>query len=304
MQTVSDPQVSPEGQWVAYLVTTNDREADETRTAVWMVSWDGRQQIQLTNPAHDTQAPRWSADGRYLSFMSLPSGADKDQIMLLDRRGGEARTLTNVSDDIESYEWSPDGKRLVIVMEQAAADAPKAAGGNDAARSAAEPGKEAIPRPIVIEATHFKEDKDGYLGVGHPRHLYLFDVESRRLEPLTGDAAFNDDLPAWSADSRRIAFVRTREKGSDVDGMQDIEVIDARIGAMPARVLRVFVPNQQKLTWTADGKQILFRQGLEPRYSQYIQDKLVLVRASGGAPHPVTPALDRAVTSSVFSADG
>jgi len=304
MQSVSDPQVSPDGQWVAYLVTTNDRDADESRTAVWMVSWDGRQQIPLTNPAHDTEAPRWSGDGRYVSFLSLPAGADKDQILLLDRRGGEARTLTHVSGDIEGYEWSPDGKRLVIVMEQSATDVAKQAGGGDAAKGGSDSGKDAIPKPIVIEAMHFKEDKDGYLGVGRPRHLYLFDVETRKLEPLTSDAAFNDDLPAWSADGKRIAFVRTRERGTDVDGMQDIEVIDAQPGAAPSRVLRVYVPNQQKLMWTADGKQILFRQGLEPRYSQYIQDKLILVAAAGGAPRPVTPALDRAVTSSVFAADG
>ncbi len=38
---VSDPQVSPDGLWVAYVVTTNDRDADEARSAIWMVSWDG-----------------------------------------------------------------------------------------------------------------------------------------------------------------------------------------------------------------------------------------------------------------------
>ena len=45
---VSDPQVSPDGLWVAYVVTTNEREADEARSAVWMVSWDGRQRLALT----------------------------------------------------------------------------------------------------------------------------------------------------------------------------------------------------------------------------------------------------------------
>src|ERR1700736_6484720 len=118
MQIVTDPQVSPDGKWVAYVVSTNDRGADETRSAIWMVSWDGTQQIPLTNPAHEISSPRWSLDGRYLSYMAIPTGTDKSQIMLLDRRGGEARALTAVTDDIQSYEWSPDSKRLVLVMEQ------------------------------------------------------------------------------------------------------------------------------------------------------------------------------------------
>jgi len=123
MQIVTEPQVSPDGKWVAYVVSTNDRGADEERSAVWMVSWDGTQQIPLTNPAHDISSPRWSLDGRYVSYMAIPTGTDKTQIMLLDRRGGEARALTAVTDDIESYEWSPDSKRLVLVMEQGNAKA-------------------------------------------------------------------------------------------------------------------------------------------------------------------------------------
>src|SRR5690242_21125437 len=65
LQDVSDPQVSPDGKWVAYVVRSNDREADESRSAIWMVSWDGSQQVQLTNPGHDVNSPRWSRDGRY-----------------------------------------------------------------------------------------------------------------------------------------------------------------------------------------------------------------------------------------------
>jgi WD40-like Beta Propeller Repeat len=65
MQIVTEPQVSPDGKWVAYVVSTNDRGADESRSAIWMVSWDGTQQVPLTNPAHDISSPRWSLDGRY-----------------------------------------------------------------------------------------------------------------------------------------------------------------------------------------------------------------------------------------------
>lgn len=317
MQIVSEPQVSPDGKWVAYVVSTNDRGADESRSAIWMVSWDGTQQIPLTNPAHDISSPRWSLDGRYLSYMAIPTGADKSQIMLLDRRGGEARALTAVADDIESYEWSPDSKRLVLVMEQGTPKAgsdtgapgdvtskpannvpeTKEAGTSDSTKKAAD----IPPKPIVIDSIHFKEDKDGYLAVGHNRHLYLLDVESKKVEALTTDPAFNEDLPAWSADSRRIAFIRTREKGSDADGMEDIELIDAQPAAQSTKLLRIQVPNQQKLTWSADGATLAFLQGTEVKYAQYAQDRLIIAKTSGGATESLTEALDRGVSSYALS---
>ncbi|MFL6600498.1 MAG: S9 family peptidase [Steroidobacteraceae bacterium] len=333
MQIVTDPHVSPDGKWVAYVVSTNDRGADEDRSAIWMVSWDGTQQIPLTNPAHDISSPRWSLDGRYLSYMAIPTGTDKSQIMLLDRRGGEARALTAVTDDIESYEWSPDSKRLVLVMEQGNPKPPSGTGEPggrppkpasnipEATRQPPDTGKDSmtvdpaagsadstkkaadIPKPIVIDSMHFKEDKDGYLGVGHNRHVHLLDVETKKLEPLTTDPAFNEDLPAWSPDGRRIAFIRTREKGSDADGMEDIELIAAQPAAQPTKLLRIHAPNQQKLAWSPDGTTLAFLQGVEAKYAQYAQDRLAIVNASGGAPQILTDSLDRGVSSYAFNKD-
>ena len=212
---VSDPQVSPDGLWVAYVLGTNDRDSDEARSAIWMVSWDGTQRLALTAAADGTSKPRWSPDGRYLSFLSTPAGSDKSQIMLLDRRGGDAGQLTNVTGDIGEYAWSPDGKRLVFTMEP-----------NEAGTAA---------KPLVIDALHFKQDAEGYLHSGRERHLYLFDIDGKHLEQLTSDPQFNEDLPVWSPDGRRIAFIRTHEIGADPDGREDFDVIDAQAGASPAQ---------------------------------------------------------------------
>jgi dipeptidyl aminopeptidase/acylaminoacyl peptidase len=305
MQVVTDPQVAPDGRWVAYVVSTNDREADESRSAIWMVSWDGSQQVQLTNPAHDTSSPRWSQDGRYLAYLSVPAGGDKNQIMLLDRRGGEPKALTTVTGDIESYEWAPDSKRLVVVMEQgtpktkANTEVGKEASTSDSAKKPAE-----TPKPVVIDSLHFKEDKDGYLATGHNRHLFLLEIESRKIEPLTNDAAYNEDLPVWSADSRRIAFVRTHEKGADPDNTAGLDLIDARSGAQAAELLRVNMPQQQKLAWSPDGKAVGFLQGVEAKYGQYGQDRVAIVRTTGGTPELLTDSLERGATSYVFDKEG
>jgi dipeptidyl aminopeptidase/acylaminoacyl peptidase len=281
IQAVSDPQVSPDGLWVAYVVTTNDRAADEQRSAIWMVSWDGTQQLAMTSAASDTDKPRWSPDGRYLSFLGSAAGSDKPQIMLLDRRGGEARPVTSVNGEIRDYAWSPDGKRIVLAVDQ---------GG--------EPAKP--PRPIVIDAMHFKQDEDGYLAAGRRRHLLLAEVESMRLEALTSDPQFNEDLPVWSPDGGRLLFIRTREAGADADGRSDIDVIEARPGAVVRTLARAYAPNVQKLAWSPDGTLVAYLQGLPPKFNAYMQDDLRVLPAAGGAPRDLTGKLDRAVSSYNF----
>ena len=310
MESVTDAQLSPDGQWIAYLVTTSDREADEEQTALWMVSWDGTQHLRLTAPAESTGAPRWSPDGRYLSFLGKPKDAEHKQVMLLDRRGGEPRALTQVTDDINHYEWSPDGQHIVLAMEASGdepADAKPASADSENTKSEGDsdkPKHDKHPKPIVIDAMHFKEDVSEYLGSGHDAHLYLLDVASGAVSALTAGTAGNDALPAWSPDGKRIAFVHSSEKGNDPDGTEAIDVIDAHTGATAHELARPWAPNNQHLAWSPDGGFIAYTQGLEPKLYGYIQDKLALVPAAGGVPRVLTQHLDRAVMSYDFGADG
>ena len=75
LQDVRDPQRSPDGKWVAYTVTRAIKDTDKNDTDVWMVSWDGTQQIQLTSTPDGESRPRWSPDDKYLSFVSSRQGA-------------------------------------------------------------------------------------------------------------------------------------------------------------------------------------------------------------------------------------
>ena len=118
MEKVGNPQVSPEGNWVAYTLTTVDKEADKRRTALCMVNWEGTQDVQLTFGKQSSSSPKWSPDGRYLSFLSSDGEKSKAQIWLLDRRGGAPQQLTNVKQEIDDYRWSPDGKRILLEMSR------------------------------------------------------------------------------------------------------------------------------------------------------------------------------------------
>ena len=295
-QQVRDAQVSPDGKWVAYTVTSVDREADKRRTAIWMVNWEGTQDVQLTFGPGSDSSPRWSPDGKYLAFLSSPPSdgkADdaKTQVWLLDRRGGAARQLTNVKGDIDGYWWSQGGKRLLLTMQESDDD-PKAK----------------APKPIATDRYHFKRDIEGYLTGANPQHLYLFDVESKKLEQLTGtkeeDKSFEDRDPAWSPDGSQIAFVSNHAKEPERTGTDDILVVDAHSGATPRMVLTTFSPNGQHLTWSPDGKTLAFLQGSEPKFNAYNQDQLAVVPVTGGKPHVLTEKLDRAVSRVEFTADG
>ena len=87
VRDVRDPQISPDGKWVAYTVTTADSARDKHDTDVRMASWDGKENLRITSTKDGESQPRWSPDGRYLAFLSSRDGGKGGQIWLLDRRG-------------------------------------------------------------------------------------------------------------------------------------------------------------------------------------------------------------------------
>src|SRR4051794_119669 len=159
---VRDLQISPDGKWVAYTLSTIDAAADKSDTDIWMASWDGSRQMRMTSSPDGENAPRWSPDGRYLAFLSSRTGgkARGAQVWLLDRSGGEAQQLTDVKGRLSSYDWSPDSKKLLLTMadrEPGEPDDPAAAAAASAAAAAGggrggAPGMNApAPKPIVID---------------------------------------------------------------------------------------------------------------------------------------------------------
>ncbi len=291
VQEVGSPRCSPDGRWVAYTVTTVDREADERRTSIWMVSWDGTEDVRLTHGPGSETFPRWSPDGRYVSFITSRPRDAKAQVWVLDRRGGEARQLTTLKGDVSAYEWSPDGKKLVLVS-QGEADA-------DLTRGTA--STPTPPKPVVIDDYHFKADVEGYLTGASRTHLWLFDVESGKAEPLAPDRRFDDREPAWSPDGRRIAYIGAHDEEAERSGKADIFVVDARSGATPRRLATAYEPGN--LAWSPDGRLLAFLQRAEPKLSAYAQPRLAVIAAEGGTPRVLAEQLDRGVSAPEFMAD-
>src|SRR5262245_34942884 len=157
---VRDPQVSPDGQWVAYVVSTVDMKEDKSSSHIWLIKIDGTEDRQITFGTESEGSPRWSPDGKYLSFTSSrPGKARGRKVWILDRRGGEATQLTDVKGRLQGYEWSPDSKRLALVIgdpDPESEPTPTPAPG-------APPATPRVAKPIVIDRYRFKQDVQGYL---------------------------------------------------------------------------------------------------------------------------------------------
>jgi len=299
VKAVGDVQLSPDGNWVAYTVTSADSTDDDYDTDIWMTSWDGKRTVQLTHTTDDETSPRWSPDGRYLAFLSSRQDtSDVDQLWLLDRTGGEAEQITHVAGGVEDLAWSPDGKRLVLVISDP--DSVEE-GGSDSAW-----GK--TPHPIVVDRFAFMEDYTGYLGRVRT-HLYLLDLASLKLEPLVTDPRYDEESPSWSPTGDRIAFFSRRTGDPDRTINRGIYLIDARSGAAPRQVVPDSVAANQlewgwHLAWSPDGKEIAYFAAGPPRLIYYAVQKLSVVQVESGVSRVLTPTLDRNCDAPVWTPNG
>ena len=298
MVRVGGPELSPDGKWIAYTVSHVDTGDDKNLTDLWMVSWDGTQDIQLTRGKDGAGDPRWSPDGRFLAFTSGREGEAKgSQVWVLDRRGGEAQQLTDVKDNLRDYRWSPDAKQLLLTV---------------VAREEPEPEKGAKPKPpkpIVIDRFHFKQDIQGFLSQRQP-HLFLFDVASKKLTKLTnapmgGEKGYAETGAEWSPDGKQIAFT-SNQSTPDPDRVDngDVFVVAATPGATPRQLTTFKGPDEGPLAWTPDNQRILFREDLQPHYSIYNMPQLASVAAAGGPVQMLAPKLDQWVGEPVLTDGG
>jgi dipeptidyl aminopeptidase/acylaminoacyl peptidase len=324
--TVQDPQISPDGDWIAFVRVSVDRVENTYRRAIWLAPSDGSPPKPFTSGGKD-HTPRWSPDGTHLAFVST-RGGEKPQIFLIPTDGGEARPLTDMTQGAENPAWSPDGKLVAFTSRANAQEREKENAGSEGEQGE-EPPQDAFEAQQRREALEHREKErfdprvirrqpyrvgTAYLD-DRRTHIYL--VAAAAAEPeavpeikkprrLTdGDVDYAP--PIWSPDGASILTSATRDPDSDMGWIyQDL----FRVPVPPAHA-----PREEPLPLTGpgfsnfaprpapDGRTIAYlRQPEERIFAQ--APRLALIPSAGGEPQELVPGFDRGVDDFRWAPDG
>ena len=292
IQRVGDAQISPDGKWVAFTVTAISLEDEKSETHIWMISTNGGDPIPMTAEGYSASRPRWSPDGKYLSF-SASKGDNKTQVWTLNRLGGEAQQLTDVEQGISGYSWSPEGKRLLLSIK------------DPEEKDEDEAGKSDTREPWVVDRLQFKRDGVGYLTGNRHTHLYVFDIKSKDLTQITS-GNHDESQGVWSPDGKRVAFVSNRTDNPDGNSNSDIWIVVADNTDKGQTLLQVTTNpgSDGSPAWSPDGEWIAHTTVTEPDLIWYATTHLAVSSVYGGPPRVLTAELDRNVSSPRFDPDG
>ncbi|MGB7023114.1 MAG: S9 family peptidase, partial [Candidatus Acidiferrales bacterium] len=299
MHRVSDPQVSPDGKWVAYVVATPDMQADHSMSNIWIVPANGGEERQLTRSGSDSR-PRWSPDGKQIAFLSSRDGAT--QIYVMSVFGGEASRVTFLSTDVDNELWSPDGKWVAFtsrVYPDCRDDACNKARDEAAAKN---PVKAHIATRLLYR--HWTDWADGKRS-----HLFVTAVAKGTPRDLTPGAdydvpPFNLGAPeaiAFSPDSAELCFTANTDRDEALSTNGDIFTVPVSGESEPKRIT-TNKGDDWGPAYSPDGKWIAYRSQMTAGYESD-RWQLMLYNRSNGEHTDVTTSFDRNVESYEWSPD-
>jgi dipeptidyl aminopeptidase/acylaminoacyl peptidase len=323
---VSDPQISPDGKWIAYTITTvEDVDSNKRSTNIWLASTDGKTQRQLTTSTKSDSHPRWSPDGKYILFQSNRSGSQ--QLWVIDVvGGGEARQLTNVSTGAGDAIWSPTGTHVAFVAAVYPEFSDKPFKESDALNKKKLDEIEKRPVKARVFKRLFYRHWDEYVE-DRRQHLFVLKVKylpdeppaspTPKWEPLDVTPGDYDAFPTsttfsstvdftFSPDGTHLLFTAPPKTNEAWSTNYDIWRVPIS-GGKPENLTKSNKAADSGPQFSPDGKKLAYRAQQKAGYEADRWELMVVdVDASGafqGKPRSATPKFDSWVEDFVWAQD-
>lgn len=300
VRRLSDPQVSPDGKLVAVVVTVMDKQANRGNSDIWLVPSQGGEMRQMTTSPYADYFPRWSPDGKKISFLSTRSG--QPQVWVIDVSGGEARPLTSVATGVSSFLWSPTGQHLAFTSSVYPDCADEECNRKRKEAEEKNPVKARLYDRLLFR--HWNSWWDGTRS-----HLFVMPSgEGKAVDLTPGDfdtpplALGGSQDYVFSPDGAEICFVRNEDPELRLGLGTNNDLFLTSVGGRPLTPITENRANDNQPAYSPDGQFIAYRSMARPGFEA---DKytLILLDRKTLQSTPLTSDLDYSVEEMVWAMD-